>query len=90
VPLCGVRWVDCHDGSNGVVNVCVLSSNCGACRHVCATNEACQEGVCAECGSGLTHCFAECVDLATARFNCGTCGNVCSGSQQCLAGACTG
>jgi hypothetical protein len=48
--------------------------NCGECGNVC--------------GSGLTCCQGQCMDLQMSDDSCGTCGNACGSGRTCCAGTC--
>lgn len=62
-------------------------ANCGACDKVCATGQACQNGVCA-CAMGSTSCGGTCMDTTNDAKNCGACGTVCPTGQVCSQGKC--
>src|SRR4029077_8126647 len=44
--------------------------HCGACGNICPGGEFCAQGVCRECGPGLTLCGIFCVDLLWDQYNC--------------------
>jgi hypothetical protein len=48
--------------------------NCGECGNVC--------------GTGLTCCRGQCMNLQTSDDACGACGNACGSGRTCCAGAC--
>lgn len=86
IPQCGPDEIGC---SKTCVNPKTDHNNCGACGHVCPSDQICNQGGCA-CPSGLIFSGGKCVvDLQTDKNNCGTAGHVCPNNQVCGKGVCT-
>ena len=62
-------------------------NNCGACGHVCPSDQFCVSGHC-QCSSGQTSCNGTCVYTNTDPNNCGACDHVCPSGQFCVSGHC--
>jgi hypothetical protein len=75
------------------VNLFIDATNCGACGHICASNETCVNGVCTSCvqtcAPNETCCNGHCVNLQSDFNNCGGCGHACASSlDTCCGGTC--
>jgi hypothetical protein len=73
-------------------NLSLDRTNCGACGHVCGSEERCNSGVCECLTSYMTSCgtgaAARCFDLNTNHENCGVCGHACPLGGDCVSGMC--
>jgi hypothetical protein len=67
---CGMCGNICSDGKVCVGGNCECPSGQTICNGACCDG-TCQNGVC--CGSGLTNCQGECLDLNTDKRHCGSC-----------------
>lgn len=82
--VCPPGWTYC---GKLCVNLNTFWTNCGACGHVCPSNETCENGVCG-CASPHILCGTDCVDLSSDPSNCGSCGNLCPSYKTCSNGTC--
>jgi hypothetical protein len=77
---------------NMCTNLNVDNRNCGSCGNICASNEACFNGVCTptSCANQAWSCSGHCALLAgdMPPLNCGGCGIACPSGQLCYSGIC--
>jgi hypothetical protein len=84
-PVCAAGQTSCDAGCASLVDDV---TNCGACDHPCASNEACAEGACYQPTCLATPCAVDQVCIAEHCRRTSCVSKICPGAQTCFQGSC--